>query len=109
MYMNRIKDLRNEAGMKQDDLARRIGISRSLISKYEKGDIDLSTDALLRLCDVFGVTSDYLLSRSSIRAYAVTEEEWQLVAAWRAADQRARQMVALALEPYKETKKTAAG
>lgn len=108
MHMNRIKDLRLEAEMKQDVLADRIGISRSLISKYERGDIDLSTDSIRRLCEIFGVTSDYLLGFSAVRSFGISEAEWQLVSAYRAADPRARQLVDLALEPY-STKKTAAG
>ena len=107
--MNRIAQLRNEHGMKQTDLARRLGIAPNTLSNYENENRQLFPEIIRKICAVFGVTADYLLGFSTVRGTGLTEEEWQLVAAWRAADPRARQMVELALEPYSAKKETAAG
>lgn len=71
MYMNRLKELRKETGKKQDELAARLGVTRQAISRYEKGERDLDTDTIRRLCEIFGCTSDYLLGLSDRRSAAV--------------------------------------
>jgi len=59
---NRIRQLRAERNWSQRELARRIGVaSKSVISYYELGERFPSYETLLRLSDVFAVTTDYLL------------------------------------------------
>lgn len=108
MHMNRIKELRTEADMKQTDLADRIGVSRTLVSKYERENVDLSTEYIRSLCSIFGVTADYLLGLSEIRSYSLTEDEYLMVQAYRVARPKDRGQVDYILEEYKN-KKTAAG
>ncbi len=57
----RIKQLRNERGWKQIDLAEKTGIDRNMISYYENGKYLPSADALLKIAEVFDVSIDYLL------------------------------------------------
>ena len=58
----RISKLRAERGWSQSELARRTGLSsRSVISYYELGERFPSYETLVRMADVFGVTTDYLL------------------------------------------------
>ena len=58
----RIRKLRTERGWSQRDLARRASIaSKSVISYYELGERFPTYETLLRLADVFGVSTDYLL------------------------------------------------
>ena len=107
--MNRIKELRQQKGWSQVDLADRLKVGKNTISRYESEKRQLDPDTILRLCDLFGVTADYLLGRSEIPTPQISGEEWRLLAAWRQADDRARTMVELALEPWTEKKeKTAA-
>lgn len=98
--MNRIKDLREDRDMKQIELAALLQVSQNAISNYENENRALDPVLICRLCDIFGVTADYLLCRSSMPSSDVTEEEAELLRAYRAADERARAMVELALEPY---------
>ena len=107
--MNRIRELREEAGMTQRDLAALIDCKPNTVHYYETDKHVLTVETIARLCSHFGVTADYLLGFSSVRATGLSEEEWQLVAAWRAADADDRSIVDLALRKYKSTKKTAAG
>lgn len=59
---NRIRQLRADRNWSQRELARKIGAaSKSVISYYELGERFPSYETLLRLSDVFAVTTDYLL------------------------------------------------
>jgi len=98
--MNRIKELRLKNGWRQEDLAQRLHTGRQTIGNYETGLRSPDVETICDLCDIFGVTADYLLGRSDMPSPAIAPEEWQLLAAFRRADERARAMVALALEPW---------
>ena len=90
--------------MKQSDLARLLAIAPTAISKYELGQLDISSATICRLCDIFDCTSDYLLGRSSRPAPALSEAEAQLLASYAAATAEIRAIVDHALAPYKEEK-----
>ncbi len=57
---NRIKQLREQHGMSQKDLANKLGVSRVAVTKYEKGESTPSR-RLKQFADVFHVSTDYLL------------------------------------------------
>lgn len=60
--MNRLKELRDEKGLTQADLAEIVGInSPQSVGYYETGKRDMSTTCLMQLAEFFGVTTDYLL------------------------------------------------
>ena len=61
MFMNRIKQLRKANGMTQDDLAKKLHLKRSVVSKYETGAVPLTDRLIVQLSDLFDVSSDYLL------------------------------------------------
>lgn len=107
--MNRIKELRTEYGMKQDDLASRLSVRRQTVSRYEIGQLDLDTDTIRRLCEIFHVSADYLLGFSSRRTPEISPEDMELLAAYHAATPEIRAIIDTALEPYKEKRQTAAG
>lgn len=100
--MNRIKDLRASKQMKQSDLAKLLNCSPTTISNYEVGYRDLDSDMICRLCDIFGCTADYLLGRSSTGGLQLTLEEENIILALRRADDRAIEMVNVALAPFKQ-------
>jgi len=106
--MNRIRDLRIMRGWLQDDLAKQINLSRQTVSCYENETRSIDIETIHRLCDIFGCTADYLLCRSDMPTPQISAEDWELLAAYHAADDRARQMVALALEPWAEKKENPA-
>ena len=107
--MNRIKDLRTDQGWKQADLAARLGVRQQAVSKYEVGTLDLDTDTIRRLCEIFGCTADYLLGLSSRREPGISPEDAELLAAYHAAPAEIRAIIDTALAPYREKKITAAG
>lgn len=57
----RIKFLRQNANLTQNQLADRIGVSKSLISAYELGNRLPSYDNLIKIATIFKVSTDYLL------------------------------------------------
>lgn len=100
--MNRVKDLRISRGMKQEDLARELNVARTAISKYERGELDLSSATIHRLCEIFGCTSDYLLGRSPVPSPDLDPQEEAMLLAWRRATPEIRAIVETALSPYRE-------
>ena len=53
---------RKKAGLSQDALAERLGVSRQAISKWETGESVPDTGKLLPLANALGVSLDWLLS-----------------------------------------------
>ena len=106
--MNRIKDLRAENGMKQSDLADMMAVSRQAISNYELEINQLDPDTIRRLCQIFGVTSDYLLGMSSQRTAQISDADAALVDAYHAAPDSIRTAIDALLQPYQEQEASAA-
>ena len=67
--------LRKERGITQKQAAMDLGISQALLSHYEKGLRECGLDFLVRLCDYYNVSSDYILGRSAERFGAVLSVE----------------------------------
>lgn len=60
---NRLVELRKKQGphMKQEDVAKAIGIARSTYGAYEQGKREPDHATLIKIADYYGVTIDYLL------------------------------------------------
>ena len=65
--MIRLKQLREEKGLKQPDLSRLLNASQQTISAYETGQRDPDTETLIKLSEIFDVSIDYLLGTTNIR------------------------------------------
>lgn len=63
-----IKTLREEKGLTRDELAKRMNITYSALSKYETNNRFPDKETLNRIADYFGVTTDYLLGRTDDKA-----------------------------------------
>lgn len=63
----RLKKLRADKHLTQAQVAKRVGVTASMVSSYET-DIRLpSYEVMIRLADLFGVSVDYLLGREEKR------------------------------------------
>lgn len=71
LYEN-LARLRKEAGLSQQDLAERLDVSRQSISKWELGTALPSTENLIGLSRLYGVSLDYLVGNSETRERADT-------------------------------------
>lgn len=59
---DRLKRARLSAGFaQQKDVAEKLGIERTRYLKWEHGDSQPPLDMLVKMCKLFGVSSDYLL------------------------------------------------
>ena len=58
----RIAALRRQADMSQAQLARLLGVSPSAVGMYEQGRREPSSDVLVQLGKIFGVSVDYILT-----------------------------------------------
>lgn len=61
---DRIRYLRDKAGMTQTDLANRLGISRSAVNSWEMSLSSPSLVNIVEMTQIFHVSADYLLSCS---------------------------------------------
>lgn len=67
MIGNRIKQLREEKGIKQEELANKISVSPSAIGMYETNKREPNNEITLKIANFFGVSTDYLLGKTDIR------------------------------------------
>lgn len=72
-FKTRLAELRDNADLKQTELAEKVSLKSSAISKYEKGLTQPSMDTLIRFAELFNVSVDYLLGLSSIPNPYTTE------------------------------------
>lgn len=57
----KIINLRKKNGWSQEELAEKLGVTRQSISKYEGAQSIPDLDKILKLSEIFGVTTDYLI------------------------------------------------
>ena len=60
-YTSRLKELREDRDLKQDDIAKLLKMTKQQYSLYETGRRKLPIDKLKELCEYYGVSSDYIL------------------------------------------------
>lgn len=81
-FSQRLKRVRIDRHMTQAQVAKKIGVTASMVSSYET-DIRLpSYDVMIRIADLFGVSVDYLLGRDNKRLVDLshlTDEEAAVV------------------------------
>lgn len=65
LFGTRLKSLRDEAGITQEDLAAAFKVARSSVANYETRGKEPSFDALCEMAKYFDVSTDYILGLSS--------------------------------------------
>lgn len=63
MYLQRLRDLREDADLNQTDIAEYLGIQQTVYSRYERGMRTIPLEHLIRLADFYNVSLDYLVGR----------------------------------------------
>lgn len=72
----RLKQLRQEKGVQQIELARVLNISRQSVSNYENGTRFPSDETLfVKIAEFFDVSIDYLFGLTNIRKYSLKNED----------------------------------
>lgn len=65
VYERRIRDLREDADLTQREVAAYLGTSQTMYARYERGANELPIHHLLKLCELYKVSSDYILGLSN--------------------------------------------
>ena len=61
MYFKRLEELRRDSDMTQQQIADYLNLKREVYRRYEKGVYELPVWALVKLSELYGVSSDYIL------------------------------------------------
>ena len=64
-YKRRMRDLREDSDYTQEYVAHFLGTSQTMYARYERGANELPIRHLIKLCELYNVSSDYLLGISS--------------------------------------------
>ncbi len=110
--MNRIREARKQAGIKQIDLCKRLGISQGALSGWENGKYEPGCAAWIQLSEILDVSIDFLMGSNrlfSIPASALTDFDSDLLRKFHALDQQAQARILNSLDfEYRDTAKEAA-
>ena len=63
MY-RRIRDLREDKDLTQREMGEILMCSQRVYSNYERGELDIPTEILIKLADFHNVSVDYILNRT---------------------------------------------
>ncbi|MBQ5837071.1 MAG: helix-turn-helix transcriptional regulator [Clostridia bacterium] len=64
MLYKRIRDLREDNDLTQKQMGEILSCSQRVYSNYERGELDIPTEILIKLADFHKVSVDYLLNRT---------------------------------------------
>ncbi|MBS6641882.1 helix-turn-helix domain-containing protein [Agathobaculum sp.] len=64
MYQ-RLRDLREDNGKKQSEIADMLQCTQQAYSTYERGERDIPSKVLIKLADYYNTSVDYLLGRTN--------------------------------------------
>lgn len=64
MLYQRIRELREDHDLTQVQMGKIFSCSQRVYSNYERGELDIPTEILIKLADFYEVSVDYLLNRT---------------------------------------------
>lgn len=90
MFWERFSQLCNEHGIKPNPLAKEIGISSGIITKWKTSGTLPNGETLKKLANYFGCSVDYLLglSDNAEKSSSVSEEDRQLLSLFHKLDEK---------------------
>lgn len=60
-YAQKLREIREDRDLTQADIASILGTTRQQIYKYESGMQEMTVSRLVKLCEFYGVSADYIL------------------------------------------------
>ena len=81
-FGKRLKELRLQSGMTQQQLAEKLGLTKSVVSFYELRERTPSPEILVKLSTIFHVSTDYLLGidkSETLNVSGLTPEDIDMV------------------------------
>ena len=79
VFSDRLTIVREERGIKRQKAADDLGITRASLEYYEKGMRKPDTEMLLKICEYYKVSADYLLGLSNAQITATDDEQLKTV------------------------------
>ena len=67
MYFQRLRDLREDSDLRQQDIAELLQITQTVYSRYERGFQTIPVLHLLKLADFYHTSTHYILGRTNER------------------------------------------
>lgn len=62
MNTNKLRDLREDRDLTQADIAEILNVNQTTYSRYERGDINIPLDVLIKMALFFDTSIDYILN-----------------------------------------------
>lgn len=90
-FSQRLRELRRQRNLSQTELGGQVDLHHTHISRYERGVSRPSADALRRLAEVLGVTTDYLMEGASDEAAKARFEDRELMRQFQEVEQLAEE------------------
>ncbi|MGE5605241.1 MAG: helix-turn-helix domain-containing protein [Bacteroidota bacterium] len=78
MFQDRLRKLRKERNLSQDDVGQSLNLGGRTIGNYESGERLPALDTLVKLADFYEVSIDYLLGRTDNRHLNSTTSEMSI-------------------------------
>lgn len=101
LLVDRLKNARTNQGLKQQDVAKQLGIKANTISNWEKGRTEPDIDTFVKLCDIYQLDCASLLSE----VYAfnriskdITLPEYEHIKKYRSLDTFGQETVSITLD-----------
>jgi len=69
MLYRRIRDLREDKDLTQREMGEILMCSQRVYSNYERGELDIPTEILIKLADFHDVSVDYILNRTDTKSF----------------------------------------
>lgn len=69
MYLQRIKDLREDHDLTQKELAKILHITQQQYSLYESGKREMPLDYIVSLSNLYSVSLDYIVGKTNVKNY----------------------------------------
>ena len=67
VHYKRLRNLREDHDMTQKQLAQFLDCSQRIYSNYERGDVNIPTDILIKLSRLYNTSIDYLLDQTDVK------------------------------------------
>lgn len=87
MFYEKLKENRKKLGLSQEALAEKLNVSKQTVSKWESGISMPDIENLVKLSNLFNISTDYLLkdrkSDSDFSYYTVVKEEKRLLSRYK--------------------------
>lgn len=88
MKTTRIKELRKESKLTQEQLAQYLQVDQTLVAKLENGSRSMNTTLVEKLCNLYGCSEEYLMGESndyiplnfSFRSSGIQSEDLESIA-----------------------------